>query len=400
MQTIMGQHLTLKWYLLMSLLLMCCVANAKTPVVASYYYAAGDSDAVSQLPVTKLTHILYAFIALCGDNSGAAEATHKAIEKSCKGKEPFSAVMVNRSESMSELTAFKKLKKDNPHLIVLPSFGGWGLSQPFHDMALSETGRKNFVKSAIKLIATHDVFDGIDIDWEYPGGGGKSQPILSFAKAQQEKVMFKVLMQEFRTALDELENKTGREYQLTAAVSGLSEKTKAIDWNATIPFMNYVFVMSYDFATNNSKAAHHTNLFSANKNTQSTEAMVNNLLNAGVAAHKLAVGVAFYGRGWTNSDWQGQGFGSNEKAITTGTYTYKELITNPPQGYTYGYDQKSQAAYFYNLDNQGFISFDDTRSVLAKAKWAKEQGLAGVFSWQIMQDNGDLLEAMYRGVHQ
>ena len=267
-------------------------------------------------------------------------------------------------------------------------------------MALSETGRKNFVKSAIKLIATHDVFDGIDIDWEYPGGGGKSQPILSFAKAQQEKVMFKVLMQEFRTALDELENKTGREYQLTAAVSGLSEKTKAIDWNATIPFMNYVFVMSYDFATNNSKAAHHTNLFSANKNTQSTEAMVNNLLNAGVAAHKLAVGVAFYGRGWTNSDWQGQGFGSNEKAITTGTYTYKELITNPPQGYTYGYDQKSQAAYFYNPDNQGFISFDDTRSVLAKAKWAKEQGLAGVFSWQIMQDNGDLLEAMYRGVHQ
>ena len=46
----------------------------------------------------------------------------------------------------------------------------------------------------------------------------------------------------------------------------------------------------------------------------------------------------------------------------------------------------------------GFISFDDKRSVAAKAKWTKEMGLAGLFSWQVRQDNGDLIEAMYNNM--
>jgi len=73
--------------------------------------------------------------------------------------------------------------------------------------------------------------------------------------------------------------------------------------------------------------------------------MIDNLLSAGVPAHKLAIGVAFYGPGWSNSDWQGEGFGT-----------------------------KAQAAYLVNDETNGFISFDNERSILAKAKWAKRKG--------------------------
>lgn len=385
-------------------------ASAEQPVVASYYFANGSPISVSNLPAEKLSHVIYAFVALCGDNSGANETTQKAITIACKGKAPYSAVLYNEKEVIAELDAFRTLKQKYPHLHILPSFGGWTLSQPFHGMAKSVAARKHFVESAVALITQHDVFDGIDIDWEYPGGGGNSQIVLKGAQAQNEKQVFTLLMQELRAQLDTLKQNTGREYQLTAAVSGTNAKTQAIDWQKTIPFMDYVFAMTYDFAVGDGQAGHHANLFSSDDNGLSAENMINNLIDAGVPANKLAVGIAFYSRGWTNSGWQdaddSQGMGLSNKrfddtsqSISTKGYAYKELITNPPVGYEYGYDSEAEAAYFFNTKTKGFITFDDKRSTLAKTNWARSKGLAGVFSWQILQDNGDLLNAMYQGMH-
>jgi chitinase len=44
------------------------------------------------------------------------------------------------------------------------------------------------------------------------------------------------------------------------------------------------------------------------------------------------------------------------------------------------------------------MAYDDPRAVQAKGRFAREQGLAGVFAWELSQDNGDLLDAMNRGV--
>ena len=380
------------------LLFSCFSVQAKQPVVATYYVAAGNPNAVSNLPAHKLTHVLYAFIALCGDNSGANEMTQQAIAYACEGKAHYSAVLYHEKDAKAEFDAFRELKQQHPHLKVLPSFGGWTLSQPFHGLAKNESARHHFVQSAVELIAQHDVFDGIDIDWEYPGGGGNSQRVLKGAEAQNEKQVFTSLMQELRTELDKLSQETGRDYQLTAAVSGSRDKTQAIDWQTVIQVMDYVFAMTYDFAVGDGRAGHHTNLFSDDKSSLSGQNMIENLILAGVPVSKLVIGAAFYGRGWTNSGWQGDGFEQSIDALSTGSYVYKELKTTPPAGYQYGYDVEAEAAYFYNSQTKGFISFDDPRSIKAKTTWAKTKGLAGVFSWQIMQDNGELLDAMYQGM--
>ena len=226
----------------------------------------------------------------------------------------------------------------------------------------AESVRKHFVQSAIELIAQHDVFDGIDIDWEYPDGGGNTQTVLKGVHAQNEKQIFMLLMQELRAGLDKLKQDTGRSYQLTAAVSGSKAKTQAINWRQTIPFMDYVFAMTYDFAVGDRRAGHHTNLYSSDDNRLSAKVMINNLMKAGVPAHKLVLGIAFYGRGWENSNWKNNAFEGDDHSVSTGSYVYNELKTNPPPGYLYGYDSQSEAAYLFNIETKGFISFDDPRS--------------------------------------
>ncbi len=387
---------TFKTWLLSALIFaLPCQAEK---VVATYYSAEGNTEIIDNMPAAQLTHVLYAFLAVCGNNQGVPETTQQAIKKACKDKPPFTAVLFNKAQAEKELQHFKKLKKQHPHLILLPSFGGWTLSYPFHEMAKSDEDRQHFVKTAVALIEKFDVFDGIDIDWEFPGGGGNSHPRVEGIAAEQEKTTFKLMMQEFRVALDRLSTTTKRQYQLTAAVNGSKAKTDAIDWQNTALYMDYVFAMTYDFAVGDGQADHHTSLFNNSNDGLSTAKMINNLLAAGVPKQKLVVGVAFYGRGWRNSGWQQTHFKASNDDISTGSYTYQQLVDTPLDGYKYGYDTQAQAAYLYHHKQDTFISFDDKRSIAAKADWVKKQGLAGLFSWQISQDNGDLISAMYNNL--
>lgn len=51
------------------------------------------------------------------------------------------------------------------------SIGGWSSSDSFSDAALTRNRRQRFAHSAVEMMREYN-FDGIDVDWEYPGGGG------------------------------------------------------------------------------------------------------------------------------------------------------------------------------------------------------------------------------------
>jgi chitinase len=123
----------------------------------------------------------------------------------------------------------KALKAKYPNMKVFISLGGWTWSKWFSAGAATDALRKQMVSSCINLYlkgnlpvidgkggpgAAAGVFDGIDIDWENPGGGGQPYNTVS----PNDKQNFTLLMAEFRKQLDELGKTTGKHHPLTAAV--------------------------------------------------------------------------------------------------------------------------------------------------------------------------------------
>ena len=117
----------------------------------------------------------------------------------------------------------------HPKLKVLISLGGWTWSRYFSDAALTEQSRERFVASCVDLFikgnipdpgwggmggpgAAAGVFDGIDLDWEWPGSEGNVGNVVR----PEDKANFTKLAAEFRRQLDAYERQTRKDYLLTA----------------------------------------------------------------------------------------------------------------------------------------------------------------------------------------
>ena len=226
---------------------------------------------VNDIPAEKLTHLLYGFIAMCGDNTSATQNVQDIITAKCASKNDYELIVVDDFASLEKtypthpssgtlkgnFGQLIELKKANPHLKVLPSIGGWTLSDPFFTLADSSAQRKVFVDSAIAFITQYDFFDGLDIDWEFPGGGGANSALGSSA----DKANYTALMADLRAGLDALSLVTGRSYELTTAI-GIGQKIDEVDYNAAQNSLDYIFMMSYDYyGTWNSTIGHQSGLY-------------------------------------------------------------------------------------------------------------------------------------------
>ena len=154
----------------------------------------------------------------------------------------------------------QELKHLYPNLKILVSFGGWGQSQGFTSAAVPEHLR-DFVRSCVQtFIAGHftpdiegsGIFDGIDIDWEYPVEGGIHQG------TPEDKANFTALVAEFRRQLDEL--RPG--YLLTAALPAEEEYYKNFELKEVSKYLDYISIMAYDLHWNSEPATNfHSALF-------------------------------------------------------------------------------------------------------------------------------------------
>jgi chitinase len=232
------------------------------------------------------------------------------------------------------------------------------------------------------------VFDGLDIDWEHPGSNGAANGIQLGSKADAENYV--LLMQDLRAGLDALGKTMGKHYALTTAIATTRDALARMAMGRAAPSLDLVFMMTYDFyGPWTKKAGNHTALRSAGPgDDDSLEASVANLKREGVPAAKLVAGVAMYGRGfdgvkadrsyarpWPNDD---------------GSVPFKGMAALT--GMKAHYDKRTQSWAMVGAGR--FVGYDDPRAVRAKVAFARRQGLAGVFAWELSQDNGEILNAM------
>ncbi|MBO0655086.1 cellulose binding domain-containing protein [Streptomyces triculaminicus] len=328
----------------------------------------------------------------------------------------------------------KKLKAKYPKLKINISVGGWTYSKYFSDVAKTDASRQKFVKSCIDMYIKGDlpttngrggagvaagVFDGFDIDWEWPGSEGHAGNHVS----KDDKANNTLLFAEFRRQLDALSGTTGKKYLLTAFTPADPAKIDA-GWDITtkdgtpsvLDYMDFANVQGYDFhgsGSDNSwepnRTGHQGNLFTDPKDPYPTKfsvaTTVQTYLDAGVPPRKVVLGLAFYGRGWqqvadggANGAWQSAGGAApGQFPEEAGTRGYDNLLASVPN-LTVRHDETAVATYGYTGAGGQWWTFDDAWSIGKKTAWLKSKGLGGVMIWEMSGDHGTLMNAVVGGL--
>jgi GH18 family chitinase len=396
-------------------------------IVAAYFVEWGvypRQFPVDKVPAPNLSHLLYGFVPICGgeginDALKTVAGSFEALQRSCAGRadfkvsihDPWAAIQKPQKGVSAWNEPYKgnfgqlmAAKLANPHLKVLPSIGGWTLSDPFYHMH-DKIKRQTFIDSVQEYLETWKFFDGVDIDWEFPGGKGANPNV---GDADRDRATYTNLLLELRSMLDALGIRHSRYYLLTSAISAGNDKIAVVDYAEAQKYLDFIFLMNYDFkgAWSLTDLGHQTALFAPTWRPDEpycTDRAVEALLAQQVPKSKIAIGVAMYGRGWTGVKYEGtnvfEGVATGPVPGTweDGVVDYRQIAHNLTS-YDYSYDEVAKAAFAFRASDGNLVSYDDPKSVADKTKYVVDHELAGVFAWEIDADNGDLLNAINKGL--
>jgi chitinase len=384
-------------------------------------------DVATSGSAAKLSVINYAFGNVAPDSTGdvvcklgdewADYQKPWAAEESVTGAE-----VTWRRPLLGNFQQLRALKEQYPDLKVLISLGGWTWSKYFSDAALTKQSRERFVSSCIDLFikgnipdpgwggmggpgAAAGVFDGIDVDWEWPGSEGNAGNIIR----PQDKENFTRLLAEFRKQLHAYGKQTGEDYLLTDFLPASAAK---IDAGFQVPdifgSLSFGTVQGYDFhGTWEPTTNHQSNLLTSPSDPSSPaysdDAVANAYLSRGAPPKELVIGVPFYSRGWTGVTPANAGLYQAATGAAPGTWEagvddYKVAKQRLASGFTRYEDEAAGAAWLF--DGTTFWTFDDPLVMTAKAEYVRQHRLGGIMFWELSGDtpDGELITAIADGL--
>ncbi|MDT9699326.1 glycoside hydrolase family 18 chitinase [Streptomyces sp. P17] len=341
---------------------------------------------------SKITHINYAF-GNVKNGQCTVDDTYAAYDKAYTADQSVSGVADTWDQPLrGNFNQLRQLKAKYPNIKVLYSFGGWTYSGGFGQAAANPAAFAASCKAVVEDPRWADVFDGIDIDWEYPNACGLTCDTSGPAA-------FKNLSQALRAEF-------GSNYLITAAITADASsggKIDAADYGGAAQYLDWYNVMTYDYFgawDKTGPTAPHSPLTSYSgipKAGFNSADAIAKLKAKGVPAAKLLLGIGFYGRGWTGVTQSAPGGTATGPA--TGTYEagiedYKVLKNSCPATGTVG-----GTAYAHCGTN--WWSYDTPATIATKMSWAKNQGLGGAFFWEFSGDtsNGELVSAINTGLN-
>jgi chitinase len=352
------------------------------------YYAGWSADRypATKIPGELLTHVNYAFAVIDKDNQ-------------CVARNPKVA-----EQGFAQL---RELKKKHPHLRTLISIGGWTDSTGFYDMAKTPQTRETFAKSAAAFARRHG-FDGVDIDWEYPGGGGNDKGL----GGPEDTPNFTALLKELRKQLDAQGMADNQIYLLTIA-SPAGGAHRRMELDKIYPLLDFINIMTYDFAGSWSKqTAFNAPLFPWGEHEAARyagDSAVQAYRKAGVPAEKIVLGVPFYGRAFggviAGRDDNGlyRPFDPKAKQTSPDGWGWRGISANhlDKTGKRFWHEQ-AKVPWLFDERTGVFVTYDDPQSIRGKAEYVRDNKLGGVMIWELSDDDekASLLCAIDEGLRQ
>ncbi|MBA2944591.1 glycoside hydrolase family 18 protein [Streptomyces sp. PSKA28] len=339
----------------------------------------------------KITHINYAFGNVV-DGKCAIGDSWADYEKPYSAEQSVDGVADSEDQPLrGNFNQLRKLKAKYPNIKVLWSFGGWTWSGGFTEAAKDPAAFADSCYDLVEDPRWADVFDGIDIDWEYPNACGLTCDTSGAAG--------------YGNVMSALRAKFGSKYLVTSAITADASdggKIDAVDYGAASRYVNWYNVMTYDFfgawAANGPTAPHSplTSYPGIPAEGFNSAAAIAKLKAQGVPASKLLLGIGFYGRGWTGvtqSEPGGTATGPAAGTYEAGFEDYKVLKTICPATGRVG-------GTSYGHCGTDWWSYDTPTTIRSKMGWAKDQGLGGAFFWEFSGDtaNGELVAAINNGL--
>ncbi|HEY8482493.1 MAG TPA: glycoside hydrolase family 18 protein [Spirillospora sp.] len=339
----------------------------------------------------RLTHINYAFGNVQGGRCTMGDS-FAATERTYTAEESVDGVADTWDQPLrGSFNQLRKLKARHPGLKVIWSFGGWTWSGGFGEAARNPAA---FAESCYALVEDPrwaDVFDGIDIDWEYPNACG-----LTCDNSGPDALA---------NLLAALRSKFGPDNLVTAAITadaGDGGKMDATDYASAARHVDWFLPMTYDYFgawDAQGPTAPHSPLTpypGIPKQGFSTTESIAKLKAKGVPADKLLLGIGFYGRGWTGvtqSEPGGTATGPAPGTYEAGVEDYKVLKQRCPATGTVG-------GTAYAKCGDQWWSYDTPATIGGKLNYAKDEGLAGAFFWELSGDtpDGELITAIENGL--
>jgi chitinase len=283
----------------------------------------------------------------------------------------------------------QELRRRYPKLKLLISIEG---NPSFFASAARPENRTAFVSSCIDMfIRGHfapgveggRIFDGFDLDWEYPTGADKDN--------------YLGLLSEFRRQLDAIH----ANLKLSIAIAARASRYQGFDLKGVAALVDQVNVMNYDY---NGPWSRITGMIAPLYEIpgdllegNNVDATIQTYVQAGITPSKMLLGIPFYAYGWSGVADDNHGLYQQGQPIP-GDHFYSYIQSIEPNFRLYR-DPKSQTPWLYA--NTTFWTFDDPVSIRAKLEYAHRHRLGGVMAWELSNDSADavLLKSIAAGLH-
>ncbi|KAI1424932.1 glycoside hydrolase family 18 protein [Xylaria sp. FL1777] len=318
----------------------------------------------------------------------------------------------NRKEHSSSWSIFMSVEdarsKFEPGTKIMVAIGGWGDTSGFDTAARTEESRARFARNVASMVRDTGA-DGVDIDWEYPGGNGEDYKQVPNEAKAWEITAYPLLLAEIRKAL-------GPNKLISAAVPGIPRDMLAFTAD-TVPqimeSLDFLNVMTYDLMNRRDNVTkHHTGV-------QLSLDSVNAYMANGAPANKINLGFAFYTKYFRT---EGKSCAENPVGCPTGLmedpetgadlgktggFSWHDDVPEDVKG-SFGkaldkgqYDERGGGYWYWDEDQALWWTFDTPEAIAKKFPLiVEDKRLGGVFAWGLGEDAPDFahLKALNSGV--